>query len=150
MRKKLEENKDKEIDEQSDHIQAKTIKSKLQSIIRFTGFLRDSHIFAGLSRQEMADLTQFIWELQKNLKDLISERDHSIKEFKSNIVNAVDFQEYGSSDFFKDNVDILTKLDREGEETKTTLQDAINIRDHLMLSLTFINALRASNLMNNT
>ena len=76
MRKKLEENKDKEIDEQSDHIQAKTIKSKLQSIIRFTGFLRDSHIFAGLSRQEMADLTQFIWELQKNLKDLISERDH--------------------------------------------------------------------------
>ena len=151
MRKKLEENKDKEIDEQSDHIQAKTIKSKLQSIIRFTGFLRDRHIFVGLSRQEITDLTQFIWELQKNLKDLISEREHSIKEFKSNIfINAVDFQEYGSSDFVKDNVDILTKLDREGEEAKTTLQDAIDIRDHLMLSLTFINALRASNLMNIT
>ena len=151
MRKKLEENKDKEIDEQSDHIQARTIKSKLQSIIRFTGFLRDRHIFIGLSRQEITDLTQFIWELQKNLKDLINEREHSIKEFKSNIfINPVDFQEYGSSDFVKDNVDILTKLDREGEEAKITLQDAIDIRDHLMLSLTFINALRASNLMNIT
>ena len=44
----------------------------------------------------------------------------------------------------------MNKLDNEGEEFKTTLQHAVNVRDHLMLMLTFINALRASNLINIT
>ena len=42
----------------------------------------------------------------------------------------------------------MNKLDNEGEEFKTTLQDAVNVRDHLMLML--INKLRASNLKNIT
>lgn len=65
MRKKLEDNKDKEVSEQTDHIQAKTIKLKLQSVIRFT---RDPHNAIGLNRQDMNDLTEFIGTLQKNLK----------------------------------------------------------------------------------
>lgn len=87
----------------------------------------------------------------KNLKDLISERQNSIKEFKSNIfINIKDFQQYSSSEFVKDVIDNMNKLDNEGEEFKTTLQHAVNVRDHLMLLLTFINALRASNLINIT
>lgn len=79
MKKKLEDNNDTEISEQTEHIQAKTIKSKLQSIIRLMEFARDKDIFIGLNRQGMTDLTQFIWGLQKNLKDLINERDNMIK-----------------------------------------------------------------------
>lgn len=79
MKKKLEDNNDTEISEQTEHIQAKTIKSKLQSIIRLMEFTRDKDIFIGLNRQGMTDLTQFIWGLQKNLKDLINERDNMIK-----------------------------------------------------------------------
>ena len=151
MRHKLEENKDKEPNEQTDHIQAKTIKSKLQSLIRLTNFLWDRHLFVGLNRQEILDLTQLIAELQKNLKDLISKCENSIKKFKSNIfINTKDFQQYGSSEFVMDIIDVMNKLDNEGEEFKATLQDAVNVRDHLMLMLTFINALWASNLINIT
>ena len=57
MRHKLEENKDKDPHVQTDHIQAKTIKSKLQSLIRLTYFLRDRRIFVGLNQQELLDLT---------------------------------------------------------------------------------------------
>ena len=82
---------------------------------------------------------------------MISEHENCIKEFKSNIfINAEDFQKYGSSEFVKDTVDVLNKLDVEGEQVKTNLQDAVNVRDHLMLTLTYINALRASNLINIT
>ena len=49
MRHKLEENKDKDPHEQTDHIQAKTIKSKLQSLICLTYFLRNRHNFIGLN-----------------------------------------------------------------------------------------------------
>lgn len=56
----------------------------------------------------------------------------------------------GSSEFVKDTVDVLNKLDVEGEQVKTNLQDAVNVRDHLMLTLTYINALRTSNLINIT
>ena len=93
MRKKLQDNKDKVPHEQADHVQAKMIKSKLQSLIRLSSFLRDRHIFIGLNRQQLLDLTHFIAELQKNLKDLISECENSIKEFKSSIfINVEDFQ----------------------------------------------------------
>ena len=44
MKKKLEDNNDTEISEQTEHIQAKTIKSKLQSIIRLMEFTRDKDI----------------------------------------------------------------------------------------------------------
>ena len=57
MRHKLEENKVKDPHVQTDHIQAKTIKSKLQSLIRLTYFLRDRRIFVGLNQQELLDLT---------------------------------------------------------------------------------------------
>ena len=80
---------------------------------------------------------------------MISERQNSLKEFKSNIfINIKDFQQYSSSEFVKDVIDNMNKLDNEGEEFKTTLQDAVNVRDHLMLML--INKLRASNLKNIT
>ena len=48
----------------------------------------------------------------------------------------------------KDIIDVLNKLYTEGEKLTTNLQDAVNVRDHLMLTLTYINALRASNLIN--
>ena len=47
------------------HIQAKTIKSKLKSVIRLTNFLTDRNIFIGLTRRDISDLTLFIGTLQK-------------------------------------------------------------------------------------
>ena len=148
-REKLVENKDKDPKHQTVHIQAKTIKGKLQSLIRLTDFLRDRHVYVGLTRQDLGDIKLFIGHLQKNLKDLILEREHSIREFKSNIfINAEDFQKYGNSDYVKDIVDLLNKVDKEGEEANICLKEAIDVRDHLIL--TFINSLRASNIINIT
>ena len=49
-REKPVENKDKDPKHQTVHIQAKTIKGKLQSLIRLTDFLRDRHVYVGLTR----------------------------------------------------------------------------------------------------
>ena len=118
-RKQLEENKDKDPEEQTDHIQAKMIKSKLQSVVWLTIFLRDRGIYIGLDKRALAECKGFIWELHKNLKDLISERENVIKEFKSSIsINVADFQKYGSSDYVKDIVDLLNTLDREWGKSK--------------------------------
>ena len=150
-RQKLIENKDKDPEHQTEHIQAKTIKSKLQSLVRLTDFLRDRHVYVGLTRQNLGDIRLFIGHLQKNLKDLILEREQSIKEFKSNIfINSEDFQKYGSSDYVKDIVELLSKVDKDGEEAHISLKDALDVRDHLILTLAFINALRASNIINIT
>ena len=150
-REKLVENKDKDPKHQTVHIQAKTIKGKLQSLIRLTDFLRDRHAYVGLTRQHLGDIKLFIGHLQKNLKDLILEREHSIRECKSNIfINAEDFIKYGNSDYVKDIVDLLNKVDKEGEEANISLKEAIDVRDHLILTITFINSLRASNIINIT
>ena len=75
QKRKLIENKDKEVHEQVCHIQAKTIKSKLDIAIRFLKFLEDRSIFAGFSRSELNASKQFLRELRTGLKDLITERD---------------------------------------------------------------------------
>ena len=147
MRKKLEDNKDKNPHEQTDHVQAKTIKSKLQSLIRLCSFLRETFIHWSKSTTMVRCNPLY----SRTLKDLISERENSIKEFKSStFINAKDFQKYRSSEFVKDIIEVLNKVDTEGEKATTNLQDAVNVRDHLMLTLTYINALRASNLINIT
>ena len=88
----------------------------------------------------------------KKLKGLYhKKREHAIKEFKSNIfINVEGFQRYESSDFVKNIIGLFNKLDKDSEEAMTTLQDAIDVRDHLILTVTFINALRASNIINIT
>ena len=58
------------------HIQAKTIKSKLKIVIRLTNFLTDRHIFIGLTRRDISDLTLFIGTLQKNLRDFIIKKEN--------------------------------------------------------------------------
>ena len=113
--------------------------------------MRDRHIYVGLTRLDLCDIREFVGHLQNNLKDLILEREQSIKEFKSNIfINAEDFQKYGSSDYVKDIIELLNKVDKDGEEAHISLKDAIDVRDHLILTLTFITTLRASNIINIT
>ena len=60
------------------------------------------------------------------------------------------FKNKGNSDFVKDIVDLLNKVGKEGEEAKISLKDVIHVRDHLILTITFINALRVSNIINVT
>ena len=50
----------------------------------------------------------------------------------------------------KNIIDLFNTLDREGEVTKITLQDAIDNRDHKMLTLAYIDAFRTSNIINVT
>lgn len=53
QKRRLIENKGKEPHEQDCHIEAKTIKSKLDSVVRLLKFLEDRSIFAGFSKTEL-------------------------------------------------------------------------------------------------
>ena len=72
QKKKLIDNKDKSIEGQDSHIQAKTIQSKLASLIRFPKFLEDRSIFAGFTRAELTGTKQFLGELKSGLRNLIT------------------------------------------------------------------------------
>ena len=75
QKRKLSENKDKEVQEQECYIQAKTIKSKLDSVVRMLKFFQDRSIFAAFNRNELHTSQQFLRELRTGLKDLIRERE---------------------------------------------------------------------------
>ena len=49
-KKRLLENKDKDVEEQQVHIQTETISSRLGSVVRFLKYLEDRSISAGLKR----------------------------------------------------------------------------------------------------
>ena len=58
------------------------------------------------------------------------------------------FQDYGSSEHVSSINSTLVKSEKNKKDLKLTKQRAIGIRDYLMVSLTYFNCLRASNLMN--
>ena len=59
------------------------------------------------------------------------------------------FMKYGNSEHVKSiNEKLKNDLDLGKDTIKVNKQQAINIRDYLMVSLTYFNCLRASNLMN--
>ena len=75
QKRKLIENKDKEVHKQDSHIQAKTIKSKLDNAVRLLKFLEDRSIFAAFSRPELNASRQFLRDFRTDLKHLITQRE---------------------------------------------------------------------------
>ena len=97
QKRKLIDNKDKDVGEQASHIQAKTIQTKLASLIHFLKFLEDRRIYAGFTRAELRGTKQFLGKLKVGLRNLITERETKIRENKSKIFLAQEvFKNYGS------------------------------------------------------
>ena len=150
QRNLLVENKDKEPHEQSPHIQAPTIKSKLISLNRFIDFIEERLLYIGLTPEQLKNLRYTSNSCKKNLKKLCEERTQLIKSFKKSVLISVSkFQQYGCSihvilvcQKFKEIVD--------DPDTFSTFQDAIDMRNYLMVTICIVNCLRASNLMNMT
>ena len=100
-------------------IQAKTIKSKLDSVVWLLKFLEDKNIFAEFFIPELNTSKQFYRELRTVLKDLITERDVQTKECKSKIfLQPAFFKEYGSLDHVKQIHEFLDSLTNKQSQQK--------------------------------
>lgn len=151
QKRKLIENRDREVDQEACHIQAKIIKAKLDSVIRLLNFLEDRKIFAEFSKAELVATKQFLRELKTGLRNLITERATQIRQNKSKIYLQLSFfKEYGSSEHIKEIHAFLESLTTKPQTTDIKLQNAIHTRDYIMLTLKYTNALRALNVINIT
>ena len=125
QKRKLLENKDKEVQEQECHIQAKTIKSKLNNVVRMLKFFQDRSIFAGFNRNELHASQQFLRELRTGLKDLIRQRGTQMKEYKSKIyLSPSFFKMYGSSKHVAEITTFLESLSKKPESTQIRMHHA--------------------------
>ena len=147
----LLDNKDKDPEDQDAHIQANTIRSKLISLNRFLRTLTQRSIYIGLKNREVEKLYGMISQCKLNLKELIKEREQTIKEFKSNVLlNSSDIRKYGDSNHLIKVTKLFESLGNNGEEQHISLYDATDLRNYLMVVLALVNCLRASNLINIT
>ena len=150
LKRSLEINSHLPKEEQTSHIQASTIKSKLCCLSVFCKFLTNRPIFINLKRADLTAITAKVQELNAALKSSIDQRFKVVSKYKSDhLLTVTDFKSYGSSDHVKE-INQLLKNAHDGNLKKIKLnkQRATDVRDHLMVSLTYFNCLRASNLMN--
>ena len=150
LKRSLEINSRLPKEEQTSHIQASTIKSKLCCLTMFSKFLTNRSIFINLTRADLSAIIAKVQELNAALKKSIDQRFKVVSKYKSDhLLTVTDFKSYGSSDHVKE-INQLLKNAHDGNLKKIKLnkQRAIDVRDHLMVSLTYFNCLRASNLMN--
>ena len=139
-------------EEESPHIQASTIKSKLCSVNVFLRFVTNRGIFINLTTDDISRLTLKIQELCNSLRKSIDAREKIMSKIKSDtLITVENFQNFGSSEHVRKINEILKNMstDKKGK-LSVTKQTAIDIRDYLMVSLSYFNCLRASNLMNIT
>ena len=127
-------------------------KSKLCSINVFLRFLLNRGIFINLRADEINRMTMKIQELCASLKTSIDRREKLIAKIKSEaLITVKNFQDFGSSSHVKNINQTLKNMSlsrAKSVEMKISKQSPIDIRDYLMVSLTYFNCLRASNLMN--
>ena len=76
---KLVENKDKEPEDQTRHIQAGTIKNKLSSLKQFIKFKVQRKCFIDLNKVQLQDLKAKSNELRSNFKNLCKGREKKHK-----------------------------------------------------------------------
>ena len=147
----LLDNKDKPPEQQEAHIQASTIRLKLISLNRFFKILTEISIFIGLNTVEIGRLKGMISQCKANLKDLLREREQTIKHSKSKILlNANDMKAYGDSNHIVEVSKLFNELKDNPEEQFISIYNATNKRNYLMSVLALVNCPRASNLINIT
>ena len=146
----LEQNLKFPREEQTHHIQASTIKSKLLSVSTFCKFLYNRGVFININSDELTRLQSKVQELCSSLKKHIGQREKVVSKLKyQNLITMDQFKKYGNSKHVKDiNEKLKNDLDLGNDIIKINKQLAIDIRDYLMVSLMYFNCLRASNLMN--
>ena len=136
---------------QTVHIQASTIKSKLWSLAVFARFLINRGIFINIRYNSLTRIITKVQELNSSLKRYIDQREQVMSKHKSDtLIAANKFQSYGSSKHIKELNADLHSLTTSPKSVKLSKQKAIDVRDYLMVSLTYFNCFRASNLMNIT
>ena len=111
----------------------------------FSKFLSDRSLFINLTRADLTTIISKEQELNAALKKSIDQRFNVVSKYKSDhLLTASDFKSYGSSDHVKE-INHMLKHAHDGNLKKIKLnkQKAIDVRDHLMVSLTYFNCLRA-------
>ena len=141
-------------EEQSPHIQAPTITCQLCFLSVFCKFLISvgySLIWINLTIEDIQHLTLKVQELCKSLKKSIDAQEKVTSKMKSNtLIKVKNFQYYGSSNQVKNINSTLQKSSEVTKNNRITKEKAIDIEDYQILSLTYFNCLRASNVMNIT
>ena len=136
---------------QTVHIQASKIKSKLCSLAVFARFLINRGIFINIRYNSLTRIITKVQELNSSLKRYIDQREQVMSKHKSDtLIAANKFQSYGSSKHIKELNADLHSLTTNPKSVKLSKQKAIDVRDYLMVSLTYFNCFRPSNLMNIT
>ena len=107
-------------------------------------------VFININSDELTRLQSKVQELCSSLKKHIGQREKVVSKLKyQNLITTDQFKKYGNSKHVKDiNEKLKNDLDLGNNIIKINKQLAIDIRDYLMVSLTYFNCLRASNLMN--
>ena len=116
----------------------------------FSKFLSNRSLFINLTRADLTTIISKEQELNAALKKSIDQRFNVVSKYKpDHLLTASDFKSYGSSDHVKE-INHMLKHAHDGNLKKIKLnkQKAIDGRDHLIISLTYFNCLRASKLMN--
>ncbi|XP_065678320.1 uncharacterized protein LOC136093608 [Hydra vulgaris] len=132
--------------QQSAHIQPKTILSKMGSLNKFLDFLKGRQIYIGLNTNQLSNVSLRIKEISSSLKPFLSQREFDLKNFKKlHVITPEVFLTYENSEHIVQVKKILNST-----VSKPTFQEAIDIRDYLMVLICFWNATRSSNLINMT
>ena len=130
--------------------QASTLRSKLLCVSYFFDFSLSEYCYIGINAQDLVICKLKITHMMKRLNKLERQRKIAIRNFKcKNLITETDLVEYFKSNNIRKTIKFLDNL-FEGSEQIPTLRDCRNSRNYIMVTLTVINALRSSNLLNIT
>ena len=123
-------------------ISCHTLSNRLTDFCLLLRFSEARNVYFGLSREAIQRVRAKVDELQKLLKPFRSlRRKDTIRKKAINLLNVKLLTVYGRSAFVR----TLEKT-LKNHASRPTKENAISIRNHLMLSLTVINSLRKSNI----
>lgn len=98
---------------------------------------------------ELNKISMKVAELNTVLKKDIDQRQKLMSKHKSDtLITATDFQTYGASEHVNYVTDLLCNVAKSQLKFTMSKQKATEVRDHLMVSLTYFNCLRALNVIN--
>ena len=142
----LLDSKDKDPKDQDADIQAPTIRSKWISLNRLQNTLKQKSIYFGLTNNEVEKLQGMISQCKPNFKNLLKEREQTIKDFKSNILlNSKEIRKSGDSQHLIECTKIFQQLKQNGESEFISTYRATDLQNYFMAVLALVNW--TSNLM---
>ena len=145
----LIKNKNLPKNERTYHIQASTIKLKLCSLTVFCKFLYNRGILIDISTANLKRIMSKVQELCSSLRQYIDPREQEVSQIKSKLlITTKQFEAYWNSDYVKYVNTLLHTATKSIKSISTRKHKATEVRDYLMVSMTYFNCLRTSNLIN--